>query len=396
MTTVGIICEYNPFHGGHLRQIEAARARGAAVVCLMSGNLTQRGDFAVADKLTRARAALSCGADLVLELPFPHCASGAEFFAAAGVCILDALGVDEINFGSECGDARRLLAAAKIATAPDFDEKYRAILDRDPSLGAARAYFELFREAGLEGDLPPNDILGLAYFKAALRAGCESKLTVIKREGAGYSDEELTAGQLPSATALRRLMHSGNTEAALAALPPAAADALRAAVSRGEAPCDVRAIESAILAFFRLTDPASLEGIAEAGGGLAHRLCAAARESSTLDEFYAAAASKRYTDARLRRAVINCMVGVTPADLRATPAYVQLLAANATGRELLTKMKKASAIPVVTKPADAESLCEAAARQYALTARADALFTLTLPTPRPAGEYVRRKPHVEG
>jgi predicted nucleotidyltransferase len=377
-----------------LRQIEAARARGAAVVCLMSGNLTQRGDFAIADKLTRAHAALSCGADLVLELPFPYCASGAEFFAAAGVCILDALGIDEINFGSECGDRERILAAAKIASAPDFDEKYRAILDRDPTLGAARAYFELFREAGLDGDLPPNDILGLAYFKAALRAGCESKLTVIKREGAGYSDENLTPDQLPSATALRRLMLGGDVDAALAAMPPAAADALRAAASRGEAPCNTRAIESAILAFFRLTDPASLDGFAEAGGGLAHRLCAAARESADLDGFFAAAASKRYTDARLRRAVINCMVGVTPADLRATPAYVQLLAANATGRELLSSMKKTSAIPVVTKPADAESLGEAAARQYTLTARADALFTLTLPTPRPVGEYIRRRPII--
>ena len=148
MKTVGIICEYNPFHTGHLHQINGLG--DATVVCLMSGNVTQRGEFAVTDKYTRAACALKSGADLVLELPFPFCASSAEFFAAAGVCILDAIGVDEINFGSESGNAERLRRIAELSSGADFDEKYKKKLEDDPTLGTAQAYFEVCRELGLE------------------------------------------------------------------------------------------------------------------------------------------------------------------------------------------------------------------------------------------------------
>ena len=74
MKTVGIVCEYNPIHTGHLRQIEYAKSIGAErIVCVMSGNYTQRGEMAIADKYSRALCAKECGADLILELPFPYC-----------------------------------------------------------------------------------------------------------------------------------------------------------------------------------------------------------------------------------------------------------------------------------------------------------------------------------
>ncbi|MFA9380154.1 MAG: nucleotidyltransferase family protein, partial [Acetanaerobacterium sp.] len=106
MHITGIIAEYNPFHNGHAYQLRAARALGAThIVAVMGGSFTQRGECAVMDKLTRAHAALLCGADLVIELPLPYAVSSAERFAFGGVSLLDALGcVDTLVFGSECGD----------------------------------------------------------------------------------------------------------------------------------------------------------------------------------------------------------------------------------------------------------------------------------------------------
>ena len=113
MKVAGIIAEYNPFHSGHGYLIEQARASGAdCVVCVMSGYFTQRGEAAIADPYFRSRALLYGGADLVLELPYPYSSSSAEFFAGAGVDILSRLSVDELWFGSECGDLTLLQRGA--------------------------------------------------------------------------------------------------------------------------------------------------------------------------------------------------------------------------------------------------------------------------------------------
>ena len=111
---IGIIAEYNPFHGGHKFQIEEAKKRTGADWCVaaMSGDFVQRGEPAVYSKYLRTRMALSCGADLVVELPSAFAVSSAEDFAACGVALLTGLGaVDVLCFGSEDGDIRRIRKA---------------------------------------------------------------------------------------------------------------------------------------------------------------------------------------------------------------------------------------------------------------------------------------------
>lgn len=384
MKTIGIICEYNPFHTGHLHHINSARSEGDTVICLMSGNFTQRGEPAIADKFKRARAAVASGADLVLELPFPFSSASADYFAGAGVAILDELLADEINFGSESADREGLLSLARASATPEFDEEYKKMLDREPTLGAAQAYFRALSCIGGEA-LPSNDMLGLAYFRAALRIGCEEKLRVTKRDGADYGEKKISGKSHPSATAVRVLMLDGDARA-FELMPPPAAKALQDANI-----ANAKNLERAILAFFRLADPCELEKCAEAGGGLAHRLVSAAKRSCSLEEFFESAAAKRYTDSRVRRAVLFCMLSVTPEDLTAPPAYLQLLAANEKGRAELARIKKRSHIKIVTKPADAEKISP---RQFALSARADALYTLAFDTPHASDEYVKSSPTV--
>ena len=99
--TVSVICEYNPFHFGHEYQLQTLKNRFEHIVCIMSGDIVQRGSVAVADKYLRAEAALNNGADLVLELPIPYCCSSARDFASAGVFIADAVGSDFLAFSAE-------------------------------------------------------------------------------------------------------------------------------------------------------------------------------------------------------------------------------------------------------------------------------------------------------
>ena len=163
---------------------------------------------------------------------------------------------------------------------------------------------------------------------------------------------------------------------------------LSRAIVEGTAPTDMGRIESAVLSFFRLADPETMMNIAELGNGLEHRLCEAAGQARSLDEFFSLAATKKYTDARIRRSVLFAMTGVTREDLAALPRYTTLLAANGKGREILSGMRKReTAIPVVTKPADGKQVD---ARQYALSLAVDSLFTLTMPCPREAGAFMKR------
>jgi len=390
MKTVGIICEYDPFHKGHLRQIESSRQNGAdTVICLMSGNSTQRGGFACADKYVRAEAALASGADLVLELPYPYSSSAAEYFAAAGVCILDALDVDELNFGSECGDIDLLFDAARVTASDEYAWEYRKILDSNPNTGSAEAYAKAYLSlTGRELPTSPNDMLGVSYCRAAIKSKTDMKLSTVKREGAGYSDTDAGNNEYPSATSIRRLFEKKEFEKAFSYMPNAASECFMRAKDEGLFPSDVNKLETAILTFFRLAETDAFDNIADASDGLGRRLISAARNATSLEEFYREAATKRYTDARIRRAVLYCMTGVTAEDLRRTPEYTLLLAANKRGRAFLSKIPD-TAPKIVTKPADAP-----AGRQSELSAKLDALYTLTLPKSLKSNEFLRRRPKI--
>ena len=170
----GIICEYNPFHLGHRKQIALLREAGHHVVCLMSGNFVQRGYPAIFDKSIRARAAVLSGADLVLELPAEYALSSAEGFAAGGVEILSGF-CDHLCFGTETGSVQTLTETAAALLSPAFSEALRRCLDTGISFPAARQ--AALTEMGCDASLlrNPNDILAVEYTKAILSRGCAMK-----------------------------------------------------------------------------------------------------------------------------------------------------------------------------------------------------------------------------
>ncbi|MFR2561403.1 MAG: nucleotidyltransferase family protein [Anaeromassilibacillus sp.] len=139
MQIAGMICEYNPFHLGHLALVEETRRQGAThIAAVMSGNYVQRGEPALLEKRMRAKQALRCGVDLVVELPLPWAMSTAETFARGGVFLLDCLGADVISFGSECGNAALLIKAAKDLLSTEFPPLLREELQNGCTFARAR------------------------------------------------------------------------------------------------------------------------------------------------------------------------------------------------------------------------------------------------------------------
>ncbi len=201
MKVTGIIAEYNPFHKGHEYQIKKARELTDAdyVIVVMSGDFTQRGAPALLDKYTRARMALACGADLVLELPVRYACASAEFFAGGAVSILDGLGVvDYLCFGSESGDTEKIAASAHALLSAEKDDEYRRRIRQNQKEGlsypAARAKaLNLSDETDAQYWTLPNNILGIEYCKALTLSQSKIRPLTILRQGSAYHERKPAA-----------------------------------------------------------------------------------------------------------------------------------------------------------------------------------------------------------
>lgn len=334
MKTVGIICEYNPLHLGHKKQIDRIREEfGAetAIVCAMSGNFVQRGSPAIVDKSARAAAAVNCGADLVLELPVTTALSSAEGFAAGGVKVLAPL-CDTLCFGAETANRSILMKAASALLGDGFPPLLRQELDTGKSFPAARE--AALKRLGVETDLlsQPNNILAVEYCKAILSQGADMEPFPIHRQGS-YHALSVDA-ENPSATAVRNLMliaHNWKSCVPQEARP----------LLENEPLHSTAAGEKAIVARLRTMSDAEFESLPYGSEGLWRKLMHAARRETTLEEILNATKSKRYTRSRLDRMVMCAFLGITEADLAMEVPYTRVLAFTDRGRKLLKEAKKA-------------------------------------------------------
>ena len=331
----GIICEYNPLHLGHKKQIDRIRAKDpdGFIVCLMSGNYVQRGFPAIVDKSIRAKAAVLAGADLVLELPITAALSSAEGFAAEGVRILSQF-CTHLCFGAETADANSPMDTAKALLRSDFPEYLQAELEKGLSFPAARA--AALEKMGNCAVNKPNDILAVEYCKAILNQ--QSSLIPVPVQRGGDYHEETADNENPSATAVRKLMlHSGMW---LDYVPESVRDCFRDAGLH-----TLEAGERAVLAKLRTMTDGDFEAIPFGSEGLWRKLMHNARRFANLEDVITATKSKRYTRTRLDRMVMCAFLGITKATLSSPAPYVRLLAFNDRGRSLLRQKKEV--FPVV-------------------------------------------------
>ena len=333
MKIVGIICEYNPLHNGHARQLRFVRelyGEDCAIVCLMSGNFVQRGQPAVFHKTVRAEAALLAGADLVLELPVQYALSSAEGFAAGAISILGRF-CHELCFGSESGDGEGLMSTARGLLSPELSPALRTYLDQGLSFPAARqrALEQLGTGAALLST--PNDILGVEYCKAILSSGTAMRPLVITRQG-GYHDV-LPDRENPSATALRLCIQRGEDIAPY--VPEGTASLFSCA--------EVHALEygdRAILAKLRTMTDAEFEALPFGSEGLWRKLMHESRRQATVEQIASAVKSKRYTRTRIDRMILCAFLGLTGGELNTPAPYTRVLGFTDRGRTALRKAKE--------------------------------------------------------
>lgn len=370
MKVCAVIAEYNPFHLGHAYHLKQARLLTNAdyVIVIMSGNFVQRGDPALVDKYARTKAALCCGADLVLELPSCFATGSAEYFARGAISMLDHLGmVDYLCFGSECSDIQFLSQFADIFL--EEPEPYKKVLLEKLKLGysypTARSNALVIAYPQLAADISvvssPNNILGIEYIKALHRRRSLIHPVNIRRIGSDHRDRRL-GYFMSSARALRQAIQSNrNVEELHSQMPEEAYQVLTDYFTQE---CPLFQDDFSTLLHYKL--------LLEQGKGytdyldispdLSDKIRKYVYQYTTFSEFCDLLKSKDMTYTRISRCLLHILLNITKdnmqfyIDNQDSVSYARLLGFRQDAKPLLTAIDQNASIPLITKMADADKL----------------------------------------
>ena len=369
MKICAIICEYNPFHNGHKYLLSEAkkRSKADALLCIMSGNFVQRGEAAILEKHIRAKHAVLCGADAVIELPTVFATSNAEIFARGAISILSKIpNVTHLAFGAETADKQLFLDSAKaLIKEPEIVSKNVKKLTKS-GMGYAQA-ISLARSEITGAQLfdSPNNILGIEYTKAILSADANIEVLPIQRIGSGYNDIEIV-DNFPSATAIRNALKNQNTKNLSIALPECVVKDLALAKE-----LDLDVFEKVSI----LSTPTQeLAAVLDCTEGLENAFQSAATNSAQLIDTLS---SPRYTNARIRRIALHNLLGIREDFIRKcldSPLYIHPLAYKAERKDLLSALSKAT-IPFIATGKEKRALSGAAKLCLAADEHAEKIYS---------------------
>lgn len=434
MSTVGIVCEYNPFHKGHLYQIEQTRKLTGAeyIICFMSGNFLQRGIPALADKYVRAEAAIRCGIDAIFEIPSVYSSSSARDYATAAVTMMNRSKViDHISFGAETDDIDLLTELAEIIEnePPNVSAGIREKLASGKTYGQARAesiieYLCADRSDGLseysEADpagssaqyskdhlvqvlSSPNNILAIEYLAAIKRTGSKLKPVIVKRVFSEYNSNDIS-NDICSASAIRELLMQNEISAIHRHIPDECYNTLLPLykVSFPVFDDDLSYMLSAARIFYGsdYSSAVSRTDIVDMDEDIFNRFKKVDFNMS-FSETAQAMKCRNYTLTHIQRALLHFIMQLQREDYEEFKAngwifYLRLLGLNVRAGSIIKQIKKASDIPVITRvPEISSALNDTGKKMFDYDLKAAEIYNTLIYhsyKTKPDNEYTRTIP----
>ena len=357
---LGIIAEYNPFHNGHLYHLEQSKKQTGAnyTIAIMSGNFTQRGSTSLIDKWSKAKVAIENGIDLVIELPVLYSISSAENFAEGSIKLLNSLKiVDYLSFGSESNNIDILSEISDILY--NEPQSYKTLLSNELSTGisypkarenALLSYLNNKKYANILSH--PNNILGIEYLKALKKYKSTIKPISISRYEVGYNDISYS-GNISSSTAIRNIIKNNGFKILKKLVPPSSYSSLIENIKLGHLIPDLSVFEKEIIYNLRKMDISEIAKLPDVSEGLEFSIKNAANSCNTLNELLNIIKSKRYTNTRIQRILLYCLLGITKKDIsiskKLQQPYVRILGFNQKGKFLISQIAKYNPkLPLIT------------------------------------------------
>ena len=325
MKKIGIICEYNPFHNGHLYHINKIKEKypNSMLILVLNGYFLQRGEISIISKEDKTRISLNHNIDLIVELPFIFGTQSADIFAEKSIQILNHLKCDLIIFGSESNDDDTLLNTAKQQLEnPDYDEAVKIYLKEGLNYPTAMA-----KALNLENfKFLPNDLLGISYVKAILKNNFNIQFETIKRTN-DYKDLEDT-NEIVSASNIREKIKQN-------------IDIQKYIPSNvGNKILNVNYNYYFNLLKYKINTCKSLENYLDVDEGIENRLKKFINTSNNLNEFIENIKTKRYTYNKINRMLIHILLDFKKEDNTKKLEYIHVLGFNQIGKNYINKIKK--------------------------------------------------------
>lgn len=364
MKTIGLITEYNPFHNGHLHHLTKSKKDLDAdfVIVLMSGSFVQRGAPAIYDKYVRTDMALKAGADLVLEMPVPFSTASAKEFAMYGISLFSALGiVDSVSFGSECGSLAQLMEIADLLQhePEECSVKLRAYQKSGMTFPEARnkALLNFLPPKSQSILNAPNNILGIEYCRAAMELDSPVSLHTIIREGSGYHDTSMEE-RILSASAIRKALEENVALTGMEHSVPSPVFRYM----KDETPLFLNDFSS--LLNYRILQGEKEHPYSIAADMTLELAARLRKEQLSFDSFehrVTSLKSRQLTYTRVSRALLHLLLDIREEDMacykeQGYASYARILGFRKQAAPLLSKLKKSSSIPLITKLADVKTL----------------------------------------
>ena len=385
MRIFGIVAEYNPFHNGHLYQIQETRRKGAShIIAVMSGNYVQRGDVAIIDKFKRAELAVKCGVDMVIELPTPYALSSAEFFANGAISILSSLGcVDGISFGSECGDINALKdTAIAVNSLTNSNELKLLLKDGNSYPSAIQMLTKNKYGENISGILShPNNLLGIEYLKAIRNLNSDFDVVTIKRKSV-HHDSNIPSEKMASASFIRNTVLNNNFDENF--VPREVNEAIKIYQNKGNI-SDINNFNQIMLYKLRTMSIENISKIPDVSQGLENRIFSCIKSANSIEELMFLIKTKRYPMAKIRRILLLALLDIDNSYMKIRPPYARILAVNSKGCEILRIAKDSSEIPVSTSLLKLSKFSDETRKFCECEAKATDIYALSSKTTKTCG-----------
>lgn len=369
MKISAVISEFNPFHKGHKYLIDKIKNNGAThIVAVMSGNFVQRGESAVFSKWDRAKTALINGVDLVVENPLVYATASAQRFSYGGVNVIKGLGcVNELAFGSECGDIEKLTKVAECILSDQYNEPLQKYLKSGISFPQARqlAIGEMFTEEYADILSRPNNILACEYISESKKANLDIDFYTVSRIGTEHDSLTENNG-FYSASNLRKILKDNEKSD----------DEIFESVRDNCKVYDFTKLETSILVKLRSFTQNDFLKLPDVSEGMENRLYNAAQKALTLEDFYSLVKTKRYTHSRIRRICLSSLLDISKHDVERPVPYVRVLGFNEKGKDILRLARDSAELPIIMKYSDIKDLDENAKRVFEIESKATDIFEL--------------------
>ncbi len=332
MKIIGIVCEYNPFHNGHLYHLKKVKELfpDSLIVLVLNGYFMQRGDVSIISKKDKCQIALSFGVDLVIELPFVYGTQSADIFASASVKILESLKCDYIVFGSESNniDILNKITDYMLNNEEEYNKKVKEYLDNGINYPTAMA-----KALNIDFEFKSNDLLGISYLKAIKNNNYHIKGITIKRTN-DYLDTT-SNDDIISATNIRNKWE--NNQDIKRYLPKYREKYLK----------KINLDDYFNLIKYKIITEKDLSIYLDVDEGIENRLVKIIDNCTNLDDFIAKIKSKRYTHNKIKRMLVHILIGLTKEDnKKITLDYLKILGFSKKGQEYLNNIKDKLDIPI--------------------------------------------------